>query len=77
MHGTQKKARAKSRRDVRPQASSWLGLKQFYLLPASVLTIWGCWLSLFGPCNPRLQFLLTIDCRNFISKNNLEFYLKC
>lgn len=54
MHGPQKKAKAKSRMDVKPQPSSWLDLKYFYLLPESVLIIWGLHLSPPRPCNPGL-----------------------
>ena len=67
MHGTQKKARARNRTGVKPQPSGWLDLKLFYLLPESVLTIWGLHLSPPRPCNPGLWFLLTIDCHDSIS----------
>lgn len=54
IHGTQKKARAESTTDVKPQPSSWSGSKHFCLLPESVLTIWGLHVSLPRPCNPGL-----------------------
>ena len=61
MHGTQKKARARNRMGAKTQPSGWLDLKLFYLLPESVVTIWGLHLSPPRPCNPGLWFLLTTN----------------